>query len=126
MYVKGKVTIISEVNTTNGYATFKIGTDNTDISAYNIYYLGYAKFTSENQIATGDVVVLKSVISYYNGAPALVDGCIYSINGLTTGINGVKVNQNASNAPVYNLGGQRVSNSYKGVVVKNGKKMIRK
>lgn len=126
VYVKGKVTIISEVNTTNGYATFKIGTDNTDISAYNIYYLGYAKFTSENQIATGDVVVLKSVISYYNGAPALVDGCIYSINGLTTGINGVKVNQNASNAPVYNLGGQRVSNSYKGVVVKNGKKMIRK
>lgn len=34
--------------------------------------------------------------------------------------------QDADDAPIYNLGGQRVDNSYKGLVIKNGKVMIRK
>lgn len=42
----------------------------------------------------------------------------------TNGINSVKV-ANESNA-IYNLAGQQVTEAYKGVVVKNGKKMIQK
>lgn len=40
-----------------------------------------------------------------------------------TGINGVTVD-NAKNGVRYNLAGQRVNESYKGVVIENGKKMI--
>ena len=40
-----------------------------------------------------------------------------------SGINGVMVQQPTSSA-VYNLAGQRVSKTYKGIVVKEGKKYI--
>lgn len=47
-------------------------------------------------------------------------------NGETTGIN-LNANDNLnSNAPMYNLAGQRVTESYKGVVIQNGKKYVRK
>lgn len=45
----------------------------------------------------------------------------------TTGIANVDVNSKFdANAPMYNLAGQRVSKSYKGVVIVNGKKMLNK
>ena len=44
------------------------------------------------------------------------------------GIEGVTVSNsnssNSENAPMYNLSGQRVGKNYKGIVIKNGKKMI--
>lgn len=40
-----------------------------------------------------------------------------------TNISNIKAETNA-NAPLYNLAGQRVSKSYKGVVIRNGKKTI--
>ena len=43
----------------------------------------------------------------------------------TTGIQNVKA-ENAASAVVYNLAGQKVSENYKGVVIKNGRKMIQK
>ena len=42
-----------------------------------------------------------------------------------TGITSVKT-LDAVNAPVYNLAGQRVNNSYKGVVIQDGKKFVNK
>ena len=42
------------------------------------------------------------------------------------GINMVKVNNTQSNGVVYNLAGQRVKDSFKGIIVKNGKKYINK
>ena len=42
-----------------------------------------------------------------------------------SGINGVMVQQPTSSA-VYNLAGQRVSKTYKGIVVKDGKKFLTK
>lgn len=46
----------------------------------------------------------------------------------TTGIAGVEADADTDwdNAVIYNLAGQRVSKSYKGVVIVNGKKMLRK
>ena len=44
----------------------------------------------------------------------------------TTGIQTVKSKTIDVNAPVYNLAGQKVDASYKGVVIKDGKKMIQK
>ena len=42
----------------------------------------------------------------------------------TTAINGVVVNKTAAPAAIYNIAGQRVSKSYKGIVVKDGKKYL--
>ena len=41
-----------------------------------------------------------------------------------TAINGVVVNKNAGSTAIYNIAGQRVSKSYKGIVVKDGKKYL--
>jgi hypothetical protein len=44
---------------------------------------------------------------------------------IATGISEVNTNLNdEGNLPTYNLNGQRVDSSYKGVVIKNGKKVI--
>lgn len=52
----------------------------------------------------------------------------YSINigGGTTGIGQVEVEKATENGAIYNLAGQRVDASYKGVVIKNGKKYVNK
>ena len=55
----------------------------------------------------------------------------YALNELlsametATGIRGVEASE-TDDAPVYNMGGQRVSSHAKGIVIKNGKKIIRK
>ena len=50
-----------------------------------------------------------------------------AFDGTTTGIANVEANDNLdANAPMYNLAGQRVNKSYKGVVIVNGKKMLNK
>ena len=43
-----------------------------------------------------------------------------------TGITNVNASAVAADAPVYNLAGQKVSASYKGIVIKNGKKFLNK
>ena len=46
---------------------------------------------------------------------------------MTTNISNLNVNENLNNiATMYNLAGQKVGESYKGIVIVNGKKMIRK
>lgn len=50
-----------------------------------------------------------------------------NFGGETTGISKVATEQTApENTAMYNLAGQRVSNSYKGIVIRNGKKFINK
>ena len=51
----------------------------------------------------------------------------FSINGVTTAIEKIE-NESfmQTDAPTYNLGGQRVSPAFKGIVIKNGKKTIMK
>lgn len=43
-----------------------------------------------------------------------------------TGIYNIKSDSNATSSTLYNLAGQQVSNSYKGIIIKNGKKYINK
>ena len=68
--------------------------------------------TSENLIGTGEE-------NFYVKEGAGTDPRQFS------GINGVMVQQPTSSA-VYNLAGQRVSKTYKGIVVKDGKKFLTK
>ncbi len=46
--------------------------------------------------------------------------------GTATGINAINAATIDANAPAYNLAGQKVDKSFKGIIIKNGKKMIQK
>ena len=49
----------------------------------------------------------------------------FSLDGEdATAINGIESEKNADNAAIYNLAGQRVNGGYKGIVIKNGKKVL--
>lgn len=43
-----------------------------------------------------------------------------------SGIDNITVDEHKSNCPIYNLNGQRVDESYKGIVIQKGKKRIAK
>ena len=43
-----------------------------------------------------------------------------------TGIMGVNVTKTTTNGAIYNLAGQKVNDTYKGIIIKDGKKMINK
>lgn len=49
-----------------------------------------------------------------------------SIDGETTGISQISTTVNHKEGETYNLAGQKVSASYKGIVIRNGKKVVKK
>lgn len=51
---------------------------------------------------------------------------LYELDETSTGISSVTTDKFDSNAPVYNLAGQRVSKNAKGILIQNGKKFINK
>lgn len=128
VYVKGIITEITEVSAQYGNATYYINdTESTDgqLCVFRGKYLNGEKFTSEDQIKVGDEVIVYGQLVNYSGTYEINSGNqLYSINGVTTGINKVEADTENVNAPAYNLAGQRVNNSYKGIIIKNGKKYI--
>ena len=44
----------------------------------------------------------------------------------STGIDSITMDDNSKKCPIYNMNGQRVDSSYKGVIIQNGKKRIAK
>ncbi len=93
--------------------------------AFNCKSFGNADFVAADDVKVGDQVVIYGKLTSYNGKYELDRGCyLYSINGKTTGISSVKASQKSSE--LYNLSGQRVNSSYKGVVIRNGKKFVNK
>lgn len=76
----------------------------------------------------GDIEKLKVKGLFVNGHYNIVTAVnlIQPVKNPSTGINNALVAPAAKNAPVYNLAGQQVGASYKGVVIKNGKKYVQK
>lgn len=131
VYVQGIISKITEVSTQYKNATYYISDDGTSTNELVIYrgkYLDGADFTSTDQIKVGDkVVVYGKLVNNNNKTPQMNTGNkIYSLNGETSNINGITIDDADANAPVYNLAGQKVSTSYKGVVIKAGKKFVQK
>ena len=131
VYVKGIISSIKSVDTVEwGNATYNIsdnGKEENVLVIFRGYYLGPKdnKFTSADQITVGDKVVVYGKLVNYNGTKEMNSGnYIYSQNDKVAGVNAITLDK--TNAPLYNLAGQRVSNNYKGVVVKNGKKYFNK
>lgn len=130
VYVKGYIVGTPSVSTSYGNANYTISDvkddETTTLSIYRGYYLNDEKFTSEDQIATGDEVVVYGCLTLYGTTYEMAQGnYLYSLNGETTGISTVE-EAKAENAPVYNMAGQRVNASAKGLLIQNGKKFIRK
>lgn len=96
---------------------YYIMSGNESLQVYNGFYLdGYT-------VAAATKVSVKGIVVRYND--------VYEIYptetpDITTGINAVNGDETSANAPTYNLAGQRVGKDYKGVVIQNGKKCIRK
>lgn len=128
VYVKGTITMIDEVNTQYGNATFYIGdgsekTDN-DLMIFRSKTLENNAFTDENQIKVGDNVIMYGLLVDYKGTKEMNTCYIYSLNGVTTGISDVKA-QTITDGVIYNLAGQRMSKLSKGINIVNGKKIIK-
>jgi RPA family protein len=69
-YVKGKIVAVSEISTSYGNATYTISDDGTDATTLQIYRglgLGGEKFTSEDAIKAGDVVVVSGKLVNFKG-----------------------------------------------------------
>ena len=114
-----------------GNANFFIGdaADATEnlLEAFRLKNLENTAFTEEtvNSIKARDQVILKGQLMEYNGKKQIGNGFIYSLNGTTTGINTITTD-GATDGVTYNLAGQRVAESYKGAVIRNGKKFIQR
>lgn len=131
VYVKGTVSQASkELNPTYGSLSYYISDDGktgNELKVYGGLSFEGKKFTSINDIKVGDVVVGYGKLTKFNTTYELdLNNTLISLNGTTTGITNITTDEAAKNAPVYNLAGQKVTKAYKGVVIKNGKKMIQK
>lgn len=130
VYVKGFITSVDTLNTTFNSLTYNISDDGTATEELNIYsgkYFGGADFTSADQLKVGDVVIVKGQLKKYGETYELdKNNQLYSLNGVTTGINNITTDATLENAPAFNLAGQKVGKAYKGVVIKAGKKFVQK
>ena len=86
IYVKGKISAISEVSVQNGNATYYISDDGSaknELYVYRGKYLGGKSFTSEDQIKVGDEVIVKGKCKNFKGNTPEFDtgSSLYMING---------------------------------------------
>ena len=102
--------------------------DGSVVAADNLYY-GFATvngISGFKLVQNGVTIPAKK--GYLKLTNAISDAkAFYAFNGETTGINkAVSENNFDENAPRYNVSGQRVDKSFKGLVIINGKKYILK
>ncbi|WP_288918566.1 Ig-like domain-containing protein [uncultured Prevotella sp.] len=121
-----KVVKADPVSTPDGAAfSFTGSYDNTTLNAGDWFISSDNKFY--RALGTETMKPMRAVFRPVSAAAA--KGLSFSIDGgEATGISAITADGSIivnDNAPMYNLAGQRVSDSYKGVVIKNGKKFIK-
>lgn len=106
------------------------GTNYSFVGSYKPYdlvnddYMLYADKWWKTE--AGDSYKIKAFRAYIKAnTPAAAKQLNLVIDGQTTGLKLNTVNGNIE-GETYNIAGQRVANSYKGLVIKNGKKIIKK
>ena len=130
--VNGIVSAVDEISVDYGNATFDIVDNANDQSALKVFRAKDAegqKITNAELVKVGDEVVVQGKLQKYVKSGVITpevaqNGKILTVNGQSTGIEIIKVQE--ANSILYNLAGQRVDANYKGVVIKNGQKMIQK
>lgn len=106
-----KITNVKAAQIGNNYYT----DENKTIQFYDKFKLNYTVDTEKECDYTGIIIPFKAQMQL---AP--------TVTPVTSNINGITIDDADANAPVYNLAGQKVSESYKGVVIKAGKKFVQK
>lgn len=129
--VTGIVVSIDEISTSYGNATFNMA-DNADdgedkqIKVFRAKGLTNEKIEDENIIKVGDQLTVFGRLQRYvrDGVmtPEMTSCYINTINGSPSGIEDISTL--SSSTPLYNLRGQRVDENYRGIVLKNGKKVF--
>ena len=80
----------------------------------------------DNPSNVGQEVTLQGYLLKYMNRTGMKNTATYILDGSeVSGVSAVTVDQK-NNAPAYNVGGQRVNQGYKGLVIKGGKKLIQK
>ena len=112
--VSANITVVEEGEHTNTY----LESDGDQVMFYDKFQKGIKPTDGSEHTYVGILVAAKlsgnQVIEFAPTAEVL-----------PTGINGVEA-ETTNNAPAYNLAGQKVAASYKGIVIKNGKKFVQK
>lgn len=119
-----KVNDLSDADFVMAYETSNYGTTSLHpIASSNDDFLANYDTAPITQVIKGT-----ENISLYRISDVLAKVAVFSEVTDPTGIADVNVATDATvenaNAPIYNLAGQKVNNSYKGVVLQNGKKFI--
>lgn len=128
---EGGLNVTSDLKLSDGTATSyeKISTSSEKIpvAVYGLATVngqdGFYKASNDKKIPAKCAYLEVEVKNSANSAK------FYSLgdqSGSTTGITSVKNEAAGNNAPMYNLAGQLVDKGYKGIVIKNGKKIVLK
>ena len=124
----------SDFDTTSGNRLIGTGAEEVTVTPDNdnTYYMFGKQNNKESFYRVGTERKASAHKAYLaipgaNGAKSLIivrpnEDIVSDDGGLADGINNVK--QADSNAKIYNLNGQRVNNTQKGIYIKNGKKVI--
>lgn len=135
VYVKGYITNIQEISTEFGNATYSINDNTTyDAATALVIYRGFygndggtnINFTTGDEIAVDDVVVVYGKLKNYNGSKQMSSGnYIVTLNGGTTGVEGIEIDENAP-VEYFNLQGVRVENPANGLyIMRQGDKVVK-
>lgn len=102
--------------------------DGTKTGANNIYCLANKNNGVGFYQVSSDVTIPKNKAYLEIGTPVTTLAKYYSIGigGNTTGIQAIQQNGVKADGIMYSLSGQKVGANYKGIVICNGKKMIKK
>ena len=132
--VTGFVVTVTEISTQHGNATFTIADAKGGADVLTVYRAKDAEgnnITDENLLKADDEVVVQGKLQKYvkndeTTPEVATGGKILTVNGQsTTNINAMKLNK-AFEGAIYNMAGQVVTNSYKGLVIMNGRKYVNK
>lgn len=132
VYIKGIISNVKFTYSTNfGTAKFSISEDGKapySLLCYGVYYLGNKAYDNaeDTNIKVGDEVVVCGKLMNFKGTleTANKECYLYSLNGITTGIQNAMVAGNAKQT-IYTIDGRKVNNAVKGVYIINGKKVIK-
>lgn len=106
------------------YGNFELEDATGSIYIYGLLdFDGKAQKCGDLNISAGDIIRVKGTYTTYNGLPQIKNAQIVEIKA--TAISNATANVNKTTA-IFNLAGQKVSADYKGIAIKNGKKVVLK
>ena len=122
---------LTDVTVDDDVWLFKLGVNNSQwVGYYQVTldapdYVVEAMENSNFEIDLGEVDAKQfTITATWAGGKNAEEGWTLKVEeGITGGVN-ANVIEKAQNTPVYNLNGQRVSSTYRGLIIKNGKKVL--